>query len=552
LTSETEFVNQGCAIVQKPLPHWGKRTLSSLEIYFAGDYPFSKRDEKNWIIEKTNEISHERLIQSLKTHPGPFALILATPRQTLGVVDHIRSFPLYFHQKLGSFFIGNDARKVRDAVGLREANNSAVAEFLLSGYAHGRKTLMQSVSQLSPGELIIFDHLLGTAGITSYFKYDSHTCIDNHAPRLMIQQFGDILDNTFKRLRENIGDRQVLLPLSGGLDSRLVLTKLLEHGVSNIQTFTYGVAGNHEMVMAKKISAHLNVKWKPIVSNIRHLQNLYNHTDRSRYAAYADGLNSVPVYLDYEFINHLAKNKYYDSDSIIVNGYSGDFLFGGHIPEELALFPSSELLIRKLMAKHCSQFDTPALRPAWRKIQKDLVDRFLPNRVEQTPEQLCSLYEQWDWKERQTKAVVNGVRLYEYYGFNWALPLWDRQLVSFWSTVPLQFKLNQRMHIQYLKQYNYRGAFDTLRSVNEIWPLSMRWLTTGSRIIELVLGEKGKDRFLSDAFYFSYFRNQLGFVGRQKYREYCSTTRRPHVVPLLALKHLEELGIPTAQFFDAP
>ena len=162
--------------------------------------------------------------------------------------------------------------------------------------------------------------------------------------------------------------------------------------------------------------------------------------------------------------------------------------------------------------------------------------------------QICALYELWDWQERQAKAVVNGQRLYEYFGLDWALPYWDKPLVEFWMRMPLKFRLNQYLHIKYLEMYNYRNAFSNLRSVNQVWPSSWRWITTVGRVIELFSSYQRKQDYFERMFYFSYFRNQLGLFGYEAYCKYYKQTRRPRVVPIAAIQHLSEMGISTAEY----
>jgi asparagine synthase (glutamine-hydrolysing) len=57
---------------------------------------------------------------------------------------------------------------------------------------------------------------------------------------------------------------------------------------------------------------------------------------------------------------------------------------------------------------------------------------------------LLALYEFWEWSERQPKATVNNQRLYEFFGYQWALPLWDAEMMDFWAKVPYEEKLNQK------------------------------------------------------------------------------------------------------------
>ncbi|MCY1237684.1 hypothetical protein D9M72_503920 [compost metagenome] len=52
----------------------------------------------------------------------------------------------------------------------------------------------------------------------------------------------------------------------------------------------------------------------------------------------------------------------------------------------------------------------------------------------------ANLYELWDWQERQSKYIVNSVRVYEQFSLNWWLPLWDSEFLEFWQLIPLQLR----------------------------------------------------------------------------------------------------------------
>ena len=54
--------------------------------------------------------------------------------------------------------------------------------------------------------------------------------------------------------------------MSGGLDSRLILSKLVEKGYKKILAFSYGIRGNSDSKIAKEICEKLNVKWQHITN----------------------------------------------------------------------------------------------------------------------------------------------------------------------------------------------------------------------------------------------------------------------------------------------
>jgi asparagine synthase (glutamine-hydrolysing) len=68
---------------------------------------------------------------------------------------------------------------------------------------------------------------------------------------------------------------------------------------------------------------------------------------------------------------------------------------------------------------------------------KEKIEDDLPMSLEETNTSYANIYECWDWRERQSKYIINSVRTYEFFGFDWWLPLWDKEFVEFWCRVPL-------------------------------------------------------------------------------------------------------------------
>jgi hypothetical protein len=64
----------------------------------------------------------------------------------------------------------------------------------------------------------------------------------------------------------------------------------------------------------------------------------------------------------------------------------------------------------------------------------------------------ADLFEQWDLQERQAKFICNSVRVYEHFGYEYRLPLFDHELMAFWSRVPLTLRKNRRLYMRFARE----------------------------------------------------------------------------------------------------
>ena len=66
-------------------------------------------------------------------------------------------------------------------------------------------------------------------------------------------------------------------------------------------------------------------------------------------------------------------------------------------------------------------------------------------------EDIVATFEFFDWRERQAKFIVNSVRVYEFLGYEWRLPLWDVRMVKFWNKVPFYMKFSKSFYDDFLE-----------------------------------------------------------------------------------------------------
>ncbi|WP_269848621.1 asparagine synthase-related protein [Methanosarcina horonobensis] len=70
--------------------------------------------------------------------------------------------------------------------------------------------------------------------------------------------------------------------------------------------------------------------------------------------------------------------------------------------------------------------------------------------------------EYFDSNERQAKFIINSVRVYEFFGYEWRIPLWDAELMEFFLRVPIEHRINRNLYKKIRQRLPvFRRAGDT-------------------------------------------------------------------------------------------
>ena len=178
-----------------------------------------------------------------------------------------------------------------------------------------------------------------------------------------LNKLDKVFNSSIDRLIKKSNNRTIIIFMSGGLDSRLILSKLVEKGYKKILAVSYGIRGNSDSKIAKEVCARLNVKWKHISTNRSDYYNFFKKTEVMNFFEFADGLNTVPNFQDFlpvlKLKNFLKETKNY----LIVNGQTGDFISGGHIPSSIHIKQkSNKKLVTEIFSKHFSLWEQNSLK----------------------------------------------------------------------------------------------------------------------------------------------------------------------------------------------
>lgn len=387
---------------------------------------------------------------------GRFALVLDAPTTTQLATDRVRSIPLWYAKGPGGWIVSDDARWIADQLPAAEPDPVAEAELRLAGYVTGRDTLHPMIKQVQAAELVTL--ATGSSGQSppTSLRYAAFLPVDHlsHNPKELLASWDATLERVFQRLIGGLGSRQILIPLSGGGDSRTIAARLKELGRDNVICFSYGLAGNAEAERSREVARALGIRWTFVPYDPLRWQRWSVSEEFAAYWAFGDGLTSIPHVQDWPAVAELRRRGELADDAVFIPGHALDFLAGSHIPNRLLNGPSGrDAVAGAIDHEHLHGFsvDTTANAAVRDKLFAALAE--LP--VRELMDGVAT-FEYWDWQERQAKFIANAVRVYEFWSYDWRLPYWDAEIMTFWAGVPLELRNGGRLLSVYLEAQNKR------------------------------------------------------------------------------------------------
>jgi asparagine synthase (glutamine-hydrolysing) len=432
-----------------------RKTIENEHIFLSGNlFVGDTLISGNRLLADLGEIGRtDQLENKLALYNGFFAFVINRDNDLFAAVDRIRSIPLFYGTKNNDFYISNDAEWVRVQVADENMSLMAQQEFLLTGYVTGQDTLFEKVKQLQAGEYLYVKNNAGCLEITTkrYYRFLHKEPAVLPESKLLQEELNGAMNRVIKRLIAYADGRQIVIPLSAGRDSRLIALKLRQFGYQNVLCFSYGIKGNFEAETSKRVAGLLGFPWEYVEYTEELWKKWFNTIDRKEYCTMACNWVSLPHIQDWPAVWKLKKRGILTPQAIFVPGHSGDFPAGSHIPFDAIPETKASMsdLVYATLRKHYSLIVWP------RKIKdkKYWNDRIIRNCEVQKINDgygYVDAFEKWDWQERQAKFVVNSVRVYEFFGFNWWLPFWDNDFMVYWQDIALCYRKNKILYNEYV------------------------------------------------------------------------------------------------------
>jgi asparagine synthase (glutamine-hydrolysing) len=390
-------------------------------------------------------VSHAAVLRrAVERWNGHFAAVIKTRDEIHAAVDRSRSIPLFYGLHSHRALLSDDASRVRAFVGDRAMDPEAVSEFLLTGYVTGSDTLYPNVKQIRPGEMI---SVRGNAPLRVDREWHwrfVHTDARDEPEPVLRRAMSQVFEGVFERFVRSLRGKRIVVPLSGGFDSRLIVAGLKRAGARDVVCFSYGVSGNRDSLLSQQVAQKLGFKWHFVPYTRECWRTWYHSSEGCGYRRYASGLCSLAHFQEGPALQALTAAKVLLPGDDIAPGHSP--IGGRHIPVNWLAMQSLDAVVKGVLDLQYVLWKWAPGREALKPLLEKRVRQALEIPAVHGVIEAGSSTDIWEAEGRQARFIVNSMRSYECLGYGWRLPICDHDVWDFDATVPLRFRADRRLY----------------------------------------------------------------------------------------------------------
>lgn len=398
--------------------------------------------QKSELLEKLNQCeSLEEISELVSNLNGKFGFIIFRSDCLVLYSGKIRYFPIFYYLSENQLVVSTEVDSILNLADDFSINQFAVEAFRSSGFVPFDDTFVNEINQVESGKIV---QISKDKIIKKQTFFYSTTSVFSAKYSELKTSLVQVFENVFDRLATSINGRKVLVPLSGGYDSRMIALSLAKR-ISDVQTFTYGRKKNNEELENSRNSAEkLGLSWDFYEYNEETTANYFETEIFREYVDFIGNATSMPFLQAYFAAKALSETYKNPDDYTVISGDSGDFLGGSQFikvfDKSLKASEITELFLQKKFFMNVLDADTKA----------KLFDRFDTATLFLNDEYLYSVFEDWDVKEKLSKFIANSARVFDFFGFESLYPYWDNEIVGFFRQVPAKYKEMKKLYDEVL------------------------------------------------------------------------------------------------------
>lgn len=348
---------------------------------------------------------------------------------------------LYYLRRKNSLSISS---RLLNLMCLHEKDNireQSLIEYLYFGYISENHTFYNDIYQINQASIIeIAYHNKISFVQKPYWSYLYTNEYKNENTEELIDELYRLWQQSVKR-RISQNDK-IILPLSGGLDSRAILASIIEQtSTTNLVTCTFGEKLSWDYQIGTKVAKKFGIK------NINLDVEKYQYEEQFNISFDdSDGMVDATPYLPILEYKDLLQYS-----NTIISGYIGDFIMGSHMFKELNYlisdYHSGSIDINSHFLKINALNDLEKL--------KEIFNKSVFHKIENPIDiALSSFSENTNLSDIYFLHFLNNhVYNYSYYNvfrfrddFNYLSPFLDYDLIDFMCKIPHNLRYNQKLY----------------------------------------------------------------------------------------------------------
>ncbi|MFB9271736.1 MULTISPECIES: glycosyltransferase [Flavobacteriaceae] len=329
-----------------------------------------------------------------------------------------------------------------------ELHKEAICIFVATGFFLDQDTYWKDEVVLRPATINTLDENGFLIESTPWFQwhYTPQQCEFSEA----LQQFTSLFETI---VNEQVGDKKVILPLSGGLDSRTQAVAL-KHLQKDVKSYSYEFKGGYpETKIAKRIAKACDFDFNEYqiekgylwncIEELAELNQCYSEFTHPRQMAIVDEFETM--------------------GEIFSLGHWGDVLFdkmcNEHLNEHLNEHEELAVIYKKIIKKGGLELAT-ALWNAWE--LPNTFETYLKQRIQKLLNEInitnssakIRAFKSLYWAPRWTAINLNVFQKKHPI----TLPYFDDNMCEFICTIPESFLADRKLQIEYIKSRNKKLA----------------------------------------------------------------------------------------------
>lgn len=357
------------------------------------------------------------------------AVLLSSAGATL-VSDRVRSHALLYGWSGESWIITDSPDHLQSSLETWAINTEQAALFPHLGFSVGPDTLIAGVRTVQAGSSVDLDTDSSEDRISFYgahrFSHERHEDEAEYS-----ELFTSMLDETIGRVIEQAAGRQLAIPLSGGIDSRLLLLWLKRLGAPNVIAFTYGVPQSTEAAVSSRTAALLETPWFMIETDPLAIRNAWFSHEADAFMSATWAGTSLPHVQDWYALRKIRENSLLEEDAIILPGHT---IVGNLHDENLLDETPGKDQVNDALRRHHGSHSSPRRGFVSSVPFREAIDSaFEEAGFDDSTASLHASIEWFNLRERQAKYINNSMRGYEFFGWDWAIPMATADAFEAWS-----------------------------------------------------------------------------------------------------------------------